>query len=118
MDLVRDMLDKQLVDRKERRLGKVDGIVLSLAPGEPPKVAALEVGPLVLARRLSPRAERWTAALISRLGAPRDAHCRIPWSKVRDIGLDVEVDVPIEETMLHVWQRWLRRVFIGRIPGG
>jgi sporulation protein YlmC with PRC-barrel domain len=117
MDLVRDVLDKQLVDKQQRRLGKVDGLVLALAPGEPPKVAAIEVGPLVLARRLSPRIERWTVALVARLGAPRDDRCRIPWSKVRDVGLDVEVDVAIEETPLYSWQRWLKRVLIGRIPG-
>jgi sporulation protein YlmC with PRC-barrel domain len=118
MDLVRDVLDKQLVDKKQRRLGKVDGLVLSLAPGEPPRVAAIEVGPRVLARRLSPRVERWTVALASRLGAPHDDPYRIPWSKVRDVGLDVEVDVPVAETPLYAWQRWLRRVFIGKLPGG
>jgi hypothetical protein len=28
MDLVRDVLDKQLVDRKQVKMGKVDGLVL------------------------------------------------------------------------------------------
>lgn len=117
MDLVRDVLDKQLVDPKQRRLGKVDGLVLSLAPGKPPKVAGIEVGPLVLARRLGPRTERWAAAAFARIGAPHDDPYRIPWTKVRDVGLDVEVDVPIRETPLHAWQRWLRRVLIGKLPG-
>ncbi len=119
MNLVRDVLDKQLVDRRQRRLGKVDGIVLAIAPGdaERPRVAAIEMGSLVLARRLSPRLARWTAALLARVGAAEREPYRIPWSKVRDVGLDVEVDVKIEETPLYRWQRWLRRHVIGRIPG-
>jgi len=122
MDLVRDVLDKQLVDRRQRRLGKVDGLVLAIpeagtgGDGQP-RVAAIEVGALVLARRLSPRLARWTAALFARLGAPEREPYRIPWSRVRDVGLDVEVEVEIEETPLHRWQRQLRRHLIGRIPG-
>ena len=40
MDLVRDVLDKQLVDRSSDRLGKVDGLVVSFAAGEQARVNA------------------------------------------------------------------------------
>ena len=138
MDLVRDVLDKQLVIRDKRpkrdkrakrderdkggegdehRIGKVDGLVLEIAPGKRPRVAAIEVGAVVLARRLHPRLARWTAALLRRLGAPSEPF-RIPWSRVRDVGMDVEVDLELGETRLHAWQQWLRQKVMGRIPGG
>src|SRR5436305_13114743 len=106
MDLVRDVLDKQLVDAKQRRLGKVDGLVLALAPGEPPTVAAIELGPRVLARRLSPRVGRWTVAIAPRLGVPHDDPYRIPGPKVRAVGLAAEGDVPTEGPPPSARQRW------------
>jgi sporulation protein YlmC with PRC-barrel domain len=51
MDLIRDVLDKQIVDRTGDRLGKVDGLVLTLTDGGRPRVTAIEVGPTILARR-------------------------------------------------------------------
>ncbi|MHC5935237.1 hypothetical protein [Nostoc sp.] len=41
---------------------------------------------------------------------------RIPWSKVRDVGIDVEVDV--EATPALAYEKWLRDRIIARIPGG
>jgi len=43
MDLVRDCLDKQIDDRFKRRMGRVDGIVLEVEPGRPPRVAYVEL---------------------------------------------------------------------------
>src|ERR1051325_11639479 len=42
--VVRDILDKQLVDRRQRRIGKVDGLVLEAREGEPLRLAFIEVG--------------------------------------------------------------------------
>lgn len=58
MDIIRDVLDNQLVDRHQRKMGRVDGIVVELQEGQPPRLAYLEVGFPVLARRIHPHLER------------------------------------------------------------
>jgi hypothetical protein len=55
MDLIRDVLEKQLVDPEERRMGKIDGLILEVEVGQPPRLAAIEQGAATLARRLHPR---------------------------------------------------------------
>ena len=58
VDLVRDLLDKQLVDRRHEPMGRVDGVVLTFADGEQPRVTSLESGmsgvPSVLQKFRSP----------------------------------------------------------------
>lgn len=58
------------------------------------------------------------AALERRWGAKRSEPFRIPWLQVRDIGINVEVDVSAEETLALAWEKWLREKVIERIPGG
>ena len=53
MHLVRDILDKGIVDRQGREMGRADSVVLALGRGAP-RVARIEVGPAVLAERLWP----------------------------------------------------------------
>src|SRR5215213_7356271 len=98
MELVHDVLDKQVVDRKQVKMGKVDGLVIELRDGEAPRVAGLEIGAVALARRLGPRIGRWASRIGERLGGAkhREPH-RIPWTKVRDVGVDVDVDLSVEE---------------------
>lgn len=117
MDLIRDVLDNQIVDRNQRQMGKVDGIVIECKDGEPPRVAYLEVGIPTLARRLHPRLQRWVIALQSKWGARQDQPFQIPFSKVRDVGIDVEVDLEAEETPALGYEQWLRENIIKRIPG-
>jgi sporulation protein YlmC with PRC-barrel domain len=116
-EIIRDILDKQLVDRHQRNMGKVDGIVLELRDGQPPRLAYLKVGGTTLARRLHPRLAQWLAALERKLGIGRGEPFRIPWSKVRDIGIDVEVDLDVEQTPILAWEQWLSKHVIRRIPG-
>ncbi|MBW4473655.1 MAG: hypothetical protein KME45_25250 [Stenomitos rutilans HA7619-LM2] len=118
MDVIRDVLDNQLVDRNQRKMGKVDGIVIELRDGQPPRLAYIETGATTLARRLHPRLERWVAAWQSKWGAKRSEPFRIPWSKVRDIGIDVEVDVDADETAALAYEQWLRDNVVKHIPGG
>jgi sporulation protein YlmC with PRC-barrel domain len=118
MDVIRDVLDNQLVDRNQRKMGKVDGIVVELREGKPPRLAYLEVGLPVLARRLHPRLEHWITAIENKWGAKHSEPVRIPWSKVQDIGIDVDVNVEAEETAILAWEKWLREKVIKRIPGG
>lgn len=117
MDIIRDVLDNQLVDRHQRKIGRVDGIVAELRDGQPPRLAYLEVGFPVLARRLHPRLERWIVAIQSRWGAKQQTPFQIPWSKILDVGIDVDVDLSAEDTPLIAYEKWLEEHVIGRIPG-
>jgi hypothetical protein len=115
MDLVRDVLDNQLIDREGRQMGKVDGVVLELVEGEAPRVAALVTGPQVLWGRVHPRLARW-ARRAERLWH-RGGECRIAWAAVRDVGIDIEVDLDAEKTPALALERWLREKIVRRIPG-
>lgn len=118
VELVRDCLDKQLIDRNGRKMGRVDGIVMEFEKGErPPRVAFLEVGAVTGARRLNSRLAKWVERISKRWKIDRSDPFRIPWSKVVLSGIDVTVDVDAEETPALDWEKWLRRKIIGRIPG-
>lgn len=117
LDLVRDVLDKQMYDRRRRNMGKVDGIVLELREGMPPRVVGVEAGVTTLARRLGRRMERWTARLVRRLSPERPGAFRVPWPKVQQIDLVVHVDIDADRSPVYVVERWLRRHVVARIPG-
>jgi hypothetical protein len=118
MDLIRDVLDKQVKDRHHRNMGKVDSIVAELCEGMPPRVIAIEIGSIALMRRLGPRAEQWMTNVAAWLGGLRHSEPhRVGWEKIRDIGSDIELDVDVGETAIFDWQNWLRDRVIGRIPG-
>ncbi|AZO18815.1 hypothetical protein EJ069_31750 [Mesorhizobium sp. M2A.F.Ca.ET.043.05.1.1] len=118
MQLLRDILDKQVVDREQVKIGKVDSIVAELKPGKPPRVSAVELGSIALARRLGSTPASWTAKLAARLSGKQQARPhRIAWNKVRDIGVDIEFDIDVRRTRIFAWQDWLREHVVGRIPG-
>jgi hypothetical protein len=116
MRLVRDVLDKQIVDRHRRPCGKVDGIVLAVGHGAP-RVVALEVGAVTLAGRLGPRWGRWARALVTRLGGRVAGEYRIPWRRVAGIGRDVHVDLDSARVRARRAERWLRDHVVAKIPG-
>ena len=118
MNLVHEVLDKQMLDARGRRMGKVDGIVLELSGDRPPRVIGLEAGVPALAERLGERLGRWTGTLARRLSPDRPGNTRIPWTKVRQITLDVHVDLDSEQSPVFTVERWLRRHVVERIPGG
>ncbi|MBB3138628.1 hypothetical protein FHS26_006407 [Rhizobium pisi] len=118
MDLLRDVLDKQLVDRHGVKMGKVDGIVAELRRDGPPRVVAIEVGAIVMARRFGQRPQQWTTWLASKLGG--EVHSRphrVAWSTVRDVGVDLKLDVAVSDTAIFDWQDWLRDRVVSKIPG-
>jgi hypothetical protein len=117
MNLIRDCLDKQLVDRNDRSMGKCDGIVMTLQNGQQPEITHIEIGAVTLANRLHPRFGRWVASRVKRFGVTSHDPYRVPWSKVVVSGVTVTVGVDGEKTDALAWERWLRRKVIGRIPG-
>jgi hypothetical protein len=112
--LVADILDQQLVDTKKNKIGKADGLVLVLREGKPPRVGYVECGAPVLARRLGRWCERLALALNRRFGVREKPRYRIPWSKVKEIDIDMVVDV--DEHPLLAWEDWLREHVVKRIP--
>ena len=116
--LVRDVLDNQLMDREECPMGKVDGIVLVLRKGKPPRLAYIEVGMSTLAHRISTRLGQFAERIGRRCGVRRGEPFRIPWAKVRDVGIDVELDLDAAETPVLKWEKWLKERVVKRIPGG
>ena len=116
MDLIRDCLDKRMDDRDKRRMGRVDGIILEVEPGRPPRVAYVELGVKTLLNRLSIRLGNAIAYLMDSRHI-ESAPYRIAWGKIR-VGLnEVRADVEAEKTPALEWELWLRKKVIGRIPG-
>ena len=115
--LIHDVLDAQLLDRTQHKMGRVDGIVIELQDGAPPRVVELLVGGSVLAERIG----RWMVA-IARLGARllgiEPAVTHVPFDAVRAIGACVEVDVEARSTPAMRTESWLDEHVVCRIAGG
>ena len=119
MHVGRDLLDRQLVDRDDNRLGRVDGIVAELRDGAPPRVVQFELGAVPLMRRISLRLERLAEALHRRFGVRRSARYGIPWSLVLRVETRcITVDVEAETTVAYDWENWLRRHVVTKLGGG
>jgi hypothetical protein len=117
LHVTRDLLDKQLVDRENRPMGKVDGILMEFPEGRPPRLKAIEIGATVVARRVNARLERIVARWYRRLGISDGAPERVPLSKIVHFGNDVQLDMDAERTSVYDVEHWLRDRVIARIPG-
>ena len=117
LHLVRDVLDKPLVDRKGDPMGRVDGVVIeSAGDGSPPRVARIECGFPVLARRLHPRLARWVQALGQRFGVRGGRIYRISWSRVKSIKVEIPLDLDADRTPALRWEHWLRQRVVRWVP--
>ncbi len=118
VEIIRDLLDKQLVDRDETKMGRADGIVLEVDGDKQPRIDHLELGFVVLARRLGPRAEEWFTAMRKRWSVRKSARQIVPWSKVVDVtDSEIKLDLKAIETPAFDWERWLRDHIVTKIPG-
>ena len=118
MHLVADLLDEQLLDKTGNRAGRVDGVVLELRDGKPPRVTHIEVSPITLLSRFNRRfAERY-ARWDKRLGNGRGTPFRIPWEHLQQTGRAWRFDMDAEETPIFALEDWLRVKIVEHIPGG
>ena len=118
IDFIRDLLDKQLVDSEDTRMGRADGVVMIVDDEGPPMIDHLELGLAVLARRIHPRVEKWLQTLRSRWSPRRSARQIVPWSKVIDVNdHEIKLDLKAIETPAFDWERWCRDHIVGKIPG-
>ena len=115
--LAHDVLDAQLVDRAQEKIGRVDGLLLELEDGRPPRVATIVIGGAARAERIG----RWFVALRRAWRAmfgQREEHVsRIPFDKVRRIGDTIELDVEERSLESEHLERWLKEHVVCRIPG-
>lgn len=117
MDLVRDILDKQLLDREGKPMGRVDGLVMQVGERSRPRITHIEIGGATLAARLHPVFERVTNRLARLWGPRRPRPVRIPWSHVETVGRDIKLDVEAKEWGTIAWETWIARHIIEHIPG-
>lgn len=118
MDLVRDVLDKKLVDREHCEMGRIDGLVMQFGEHSQPRITHIQIGGTTLWMRVHPVLGKLAAKLAPKWGPKHAEPVRIPWSRVGTAGKDVKLDVKARETGAIDWEIWLARHIIERIPGG
>lgn len=116
MDLIRDFLDRKVVDRHGREMGRVDSIVLELRKDAAPRVVAIEIGPAVLAHRIHPALGRLVAAFEHVFKVDEGRPVRLPLSSVLEFDPHIKVDVAFGETAAATIEQNLRRI-VTRLPG-
>jgi hypothetical protein len=116
MNLFRDVLDQQIIDREQHKGGKVDGIALEIRTEGPPRVAYLDVGMDVLTRRFSSRLERLVHEIYRRFLRDRKPS-HVSWQKVDRIAISAGLDIDCSEYSTFHVEKWLRDNIITKIPG-
>jgi len=123
MELGKQVMDKELLDRRMRRAGRVDDLLLEV--GEPdargelpePEVIAILTGPMALSRTLAAPLP-WLARRIYALLGLADPHpVEIPWSLVTTIDVTVRLDADRDTLRVSALPDAVRRRYIGRLPG-
>jgi len=115
--LVRDCLDKQVIDNKGRKLGRVDGILIDpTGPGRP-RVVQIEIGASTLASRLPWPFSALVNSIIRRWSASPDLVTRVPWKKIELSRNDVNVAIDGDKTVARELEHWTRTHIIEHIPG-
>jgi hypothetical protein len=118
MHVIRELLDAQLVDRDEERLGRVDGIIAESDGDGPLRITQLELGFVTIAARFYEHMGRLAERIHKRWSVRRSARYHIPWSAVIEVTKHhAKVDLCVEDTVAFDWERWLRNHVIGKIPG-
>ena len=117
MHLVRDVLDKELLDREEQPMGRVDGLIMHLGERSQPRITHIAVGGATLWERVHPVFGRLSRHMSKLWGPKRDKDVRIAWSHVKTVGRDIKLDVEARNTGAIDWELWIARHVIERIPG-
>jgi hypothetical protein len=117
---VLELLDRQLVARDGRLVGKVDDVEFEV-PDDPdalPRVTALVTGMGALAAQLGGSTGRALAAAERRVAADRNRHpTRIDVALVTDLGSAIELAADHDDLDANRAEHWTRDVIIDQIPG-
>ncbi len=118
MDLVRDVLDKRLLDRDDTIIGRVDGLIIEVRGDSQPRVTHLSIGGPAVFARIGKRAASLAKLLGGHWGPKRGAPVRIAWSDIDHFGRDVKLTISCDETEAMAWEDWIGEHIISKIPGG
>ena len=115
--LSRNVIDTQLVDRHQQKIGRIDELLIELEDGKPPRVATIVIGGAARARRVG----RWMLAChraVHRLFGQREEHAsHVPFGAVRCIADTIELDVEGDTLESMHLEHWLATHVICPIPG-
>lgn len=115
MDVVRDVLDKIVVDRNGREMGRVDGILVEQGEGQP-RITTLLIGPSALGSRLHPALGRLVTTLERYLGVDRDRPCSIKVGDIEQMDQKIQLRLTVGETTVAAVEHLLRK-WIVKLPG-
>jgi sporulation protein YlmC with PRC-barrel domain len=115
--LVRDVMDKKILDLKGCPIGRVDGLAMQVGDHSPPRITHIKIGGPTSWSRLHPVFARLSNRLAQTWGPKRTGPVRIPWSRVVTVGKDIKLDVDGRRTGAIDWEIWVARHVIEHIPG-
>jgi len=115
VDVVRDVLDKLVVDRNRREMGRVDGIETELRDSEPPLLSAILIGPAALGSRLHPTLGRWIEALEHAFNVAEGRPVRIEFGDI-EIDSEIKTELTISQTAADAVEQRVR-AWLKVIPG-
>ncbi|RGC66053.1 hypothetical protein C5N14_26150 [Micromonospora sp. MW-13] len=118
MQLGRQLLDRQIVDRDGRLVGKVDDVEFGIDTDGVPYVRAVLSGQVALGQRMGGRIGRFLVAVADWfVDSSPAAPMRIPYPLVERVDSAVRLRVRLDELPGSPVEDWLRRHLIDRIPG-
>jgi hypothetical protein len=115
--LVRDCLDKQAIDNKERKIGRIDGIAIETSGPGRPRVVAVEIGATTIANRTARPIAKWLNELIRKLSGAQENKLAVPWNKIEIERNEVHIKLDADRSSVRALEHWLRDRVIMRIPG-
>ena len=115
--VVRDLLDKQLVDREGEPLGRVDGIIMAYGAACSASHHTLRAG-RADARTATAEAVSDALAALARRLTPRGSEpYRIEVGRIVHLGRTIKIDIHGTRSAARETERWIRDHMIARIPG-
>jgi sporulation protein YlmC with PRC-barrel domain len=111
------LLDRQIIDREDRLVGKVDDLELVERPDGSLAVTALLLGPGALGPRLGGLLGEWMVAIWKRLHPhPEPVPGRIPVGLITAVDSAVHVGQTRHELCVEGFEAWAETMVISRLP--
>ncbi|WP_089008270.1 hypothetical protein [Micromonospora viridifaciens] len=118
IQLAKQLLDRQIVDRDGRLVGRVDDLAFAVDAEGFPYVDCLLTGPAALGDRIGGRVGRILVAVVRPFSDdPRVPPLRIPLTQVARVGSAVWLRCSAADLPPAPGETWLRRHLVDRIPG-
>jgi hypothetical protein len=109
------LLDRQVVDRDDKLVCKVDDLEFDRGENGALYVAAILVGPRALGKRIGGRLGRWFVSIAERLST--EEMKRIDFAIVDDIGSAIKLAASRDDLKVAPLDDWVDKYVIARIPG-